>query len=52
MAGDDQEARQGSVIAYCAHDMSLTGAEGPALYLGRPVILWECDMCGATVLDG
>lgn len=39
----------GSAIPYCAHDLSLTGAEGPAAELGRPVILWTCDGCGAVV---
>lgn len=39
------------LIEYCAHDWSLTGGEGPADALGRPVILWNCDTCGAAVVD-
>ncbi len=40
-----------ALIEYCAHDLSLTGGEGPADALGRPVILWNCDGCGAAVVD-
>lgn len=40
-----------AVIRYCEHDLSWTGAEGPAADLGRPVILWTCDECGVTILD-
>lgn len=42
---------EAAIIAYCAHDLSLTGAEGPIADLGRWPILWSCDGCGATVLD-
>ncbi|MCK8465862.1 hypothetical protein M0722_01525 [Microbacterium sp. KSW4-16] len=38
------------VIVYCAHDWSLTGAEGPVRLLGRHPVLWSCDICGATVV--
>ncbi|MGX9346376.1 hypothetical protein [Microbacterium sp. KNMS] len=41
-----------AVIEYCAHDGSLTGAEGPVRDLGRWPVLWTCDLCGATLLDG
>lgn len=40
-----------AVAVYCAHDMSLTGAEGPVRDLGRWPILWSCDWCGATLLQ-
>lgn len=40
-----------AIIEYCAHDLSLSGAEGPIAVLGRWPILWTCDGCGATVLD-
>jgi hypothetical protein len=46
----DADAIGSALIEYCAHDMSMTGAEGPAADLGRPVVLWSCDSCGATVL--
>lgn len=39
------------VILHCAHDLSLTGAEGPIAELGRWPILWNCDTCGATLLQ-
>ena len=39
------------LILYCAHDLSLTGAEGPIRDLGRWPVLWTCDTCGATVVD-
>lgn len=45
------ELQRAAVLDYCAHDMSLTGAEGPARDLGRPVVLWSCDWCGATLLQ-
>lgn len=39
------------LIRYCAHDHSLTGAEGPVRDLGRWPVLWTCDECGALVSD-
>ncbi|MGX5770814.1 hypothetical protein ACWKWN_08690 [Microbacterium trichothecenolyticum] len=44
-------AEHSALIEFCAHDWSLTGAEGPVVELGRMPILWTCDVCGATVLD-
>lgn len=38
-----------AMIEHCAHELSLTGAEGPVRLLGRWPILWTCDTCGATV---
>ena len=32
-------------IPGCGHESS-TGAEGPALKLGRPVVIFKCDLCG------
>lgn len=40
----------GDLILFCDHDWSSTGAEGPACLLGRPVIIWKCDTCGAVHL--
>lgn len=40
-----------ALIPYCAHDLSLTGAEIPVALLGRYPILWTCDICNATTLD-
>ncbi|WP_449408375.1 hypothetical protein [Microbacterium maritypicum] len=48
---NETQTPNSAVILYCAHDLSLTGAEGPARLLGRPVVLWSCDTCGATVVD-
>lgn len=49
------EPRSRDLIPYCAHDWSMTGAEGPIRDLrarGRDwPILWNCDACGATLLD-
>lgn len=36
------------VAVLCEH-VSMSGAEGPVLTLGRWPILWSCDSCGATI---
>ena len=36
------------VILFCEH-LSMSGAEGPVLTLGRWPILWSCDSCGVTI---
>lgn len=37
------------LVRFCAHDISLTGAEGPISALGRFPILWRCDDCAAIL---
>lgn len=32
----------------CEH-VSMSGAEGPVLTLGRWPVLWRCDSCGVTI---
>lgn len=52
---DDVSGPGTEIIEYCAHDLSLTGAEGSVRDLrarGRDwPILWTCDSCGATVVN-
>ena len=37
------------VMIRCEH-VSLSGAEGPVIDLGRWPVLWSCDSCGMTVV--